>query len=143
MSAEILELSIESMVEEVTAVDAAVRELAGALGFGERDAHEIELAIHETVINAIRHGNRCSPELRVDVTLRAERGALVAEVRDRGAGFDPAAVPSPLDAERLLLPSGRGLLYTRTFMDEVEYSAPPEGGMLVRMTKRTPSSSSG
>jgi serine/threonine-protein kinase RsbW len=32
--------------------------------------------------------------------------------------------------------SGRGILFMRTFMDDVEYSRHPEGGTMVRMTKK-------
>jgi anti-sigma regulatory factor (Ser/Thr protein kinase) len=32
--------------------------------------------------------------------------------------------------------SGRGIFLMRTFMDEIEYQARPEGGTVVRMTKR-------
>jgi anti-sigma regulatory factor (Ser/Thr protein kinase) len=35
-----------------------------------------------------------------------------------------------------LKPSGRGIFLMRTFMDEVEWFARPEGGTAVRMVKR-------
>src|SRR5215510_3518973 len=38
-------------------------------------------------------------------------------------------------ADDMLNPSGRGIFYMRTFMDEVEHSIHPEGGSVVRMKK--------
>ena len=63
------------------------------------------------------------------------------KVRDRGAGFDPASLLDPLEPENPLNPTGRGILWMRAFMDEVEYSAHPEGGCVVRMKKYQRSSS--
>jgi len=43
----------------------------------------------------------------------------VAQVEDRGAGFDPALVPDPLAPENLLKPGGRGLLLMRHYLTGV------------------------
>src|SRR5262245_4256691 len=101
MPPETTKLSIESKLEQLGAIDAAVKDVAAKMGFGERDAHGIELAVHEAVINAILHGNRGDAGKRVEVEIAVEADGLVIEVRDRGAGFDPAGVPSPLADERL------------------------------------------
>jgi serine/threonine-protein kinase RsbW len=61
---------------------------------------------------------------------------LVVTVRDHGAGFDPSSVDDPTAEQNLLKTSGRGILFMRTFMDTVEWSPHPEGGTIVRMTKR-------
>lgn len=148
MSIDIIRFSIRSKVDQIDVIDAVVRDVTEKMGFGEAEAKEIELAIHEAVVNAIVHGSRSSPGSEgpeVDVALLVEPGALTAEIRDRGPGFDPAAVPSPLAAENLLRPGGRGLLYMRTFMEEADITAHPGGGMLVRLRRRLPirSSSSG
>jgi serine/threonine-protein kinase RsbW len=45
-------------------------------------------------------------------------------------------VPNPLEAENLLKPSGRGIFYIRTFMDEVEFRPLSQGGMEVYMVKK-------
>jgi serine/threonine-protein kinase RsbW len=88
------------------------------------------------VINAIKHGNRLAPDKPVDVRFTLEPSTLNVFVRDHGEGFDPDQVPNPLDPDNLLNPNGRGIFYMRTFMDEVEYSFHPDGGTIVRMSKR-------
>ncbi len=133
---ETLELSIESKIEFVDMVSSVVKNVSSKMGFEEDDINWIELAIHEAVINAITHGNKHSADKQVDVKFVLEPDALTVYVRDRGDGFDPNLLPDPTDADNLLKPSGRGIFYMRTFMDEVEHSSHPEGGSVVRLTKR-------
>jgi serine/threonine-protein kinase RsbW len=132
---ETIELSIDSKLEFVDMVGAVTREITSKIGFGEDDASWIELAVHEAVINAIAHGNKHSADKKVDVRFEVEDAALTVFIRDYGAGFDPSRLPDPTDESNLLNPSGRGIFYMRTFMDEVEHSIHPEGGSLVRMKK--------
>jgi len=62
--------------------------------------------------------------------------ALEVAVLDEGPGFDPRRIPDPVAEENLLKTDGRGIFFMRSFMDEVEYSFPAEGGTLVRLVKR-------
>ena len=132
---ETLELSIPSKLESIETVSSEVKKATGKIGFDEDDANWIELAIHEAVINAITHGNKQSDSKKVDVKVITEDDSLTVFVRDRGAGFDPSQLPDPTDVNNLLKPSGRGIFYMRTFMDEVEHSSHPEGGSIVRLKK--------
>src|SRR5262249_6550529 len=109
-------------------------------GFDEVDAGLIELAVREAVVNAIEHGNQYLADKQVDVQFLVGPDALSIYVRDRGAGFDLASLLDPLEPENLLNPTGRGILWMRAFMDEVEYSAHPEGGCVIRMKKNRRSS---
>ena len=137
---ETIELSIESKLEFVDLVSSVTKDITARMGFDEDDSSWIELAVHEAVINAIMHGNKSSPDKQVDVRFVTERAALTVYVRDYGAGFDPSQLPDPTASDNLLNPTGRGIFYMRTFMDEVEHSIHPEGGSLVRLTKHMRSS---
>jgi serine/threonine-protein kinase RsbW len=109
-------------------------------GLDEDALHWIGVAIRESVINAIKHGNRNDAGKSVFVDFVAERAAdppeLIVRVRDQGEGFDPDALLDPLAAENLLKSSGRGIFFMRSFMDDVSLRRLPEGGMEVRMMKR-------
>ena len=108
-------------------------------GIDDDSVHWVGLAVRESVLNAITHGNRNDPTKRVFVefdTVLDDRPCLTVRVRDQGQGFDPAAVADPLAVENLLKGSGRGIFLIRNFMDEVRLERAPEGGMLVRMIKR-------
>jgi serine/threonine-protein kinase RsbW len=105
-------------------------------GASEEAGFGIEMAVREAVTNAMVHGNQEDEAKQVEVIFNCHGNELEVEVRDQGTGFDPSAVPDPTDPENLMKTSGRGIFLMRTFMDEIEYQARPEGGTVVRMTKR-------
>ena len=131
-----IELTIESKYEFVELVGSVTKNVTEMVGFDEDAANWIELAIRESVINAIKHGNQLAVEKPVDIKFTIAQASLTVYVRDRGEGFDPLLIPDPLDPENLLNPNGRGIFYMKTFMDEVDFSHHPEGGTVVRMLKR-------
>ena len=109
------------------------------IGLDEDAVHWVGVAIRESVINAIKHGNRNDATKRVFVefeTASAPDPELLIRVRDQGEGFDPETIANPLAEENLLKASGRGIFLIRSFMDDVRVQRAPEGGMEVRMTKR-------
>ena len=72
---------------------------------------------------------------KFDVTLDDKPEGFEITVRDFGAGFSIEEIPDPTDPENLLKTNGRGILFMRSFMDEVEWSNPPMAG-LVKMLKK-------
>jgi serine/threonine-protein kinase RsbW len=131
-----IELTIESKYEFIELVGSVTKNVTEMLGFDEESANWIELAIRESVINAMKHGNQLVAERPVDIKFTLDGRALTVYVRDRGVGFDPMLVPDPLEPDNLLNPNGRGIFYMKTFMDEVDFSRHPDGGTVVRMVKR-------
>jgi serine/threonine-protein kinase RsbW len=121
-------------------VQAASDHIARMVGLDEDALHWVSVAVRESVINAIRHGNAGDQRKRVHVEFtpldsESPPGILI-RVRDEGPGFDPATLPDPLAPENLLKSSGRGIFLIRTFMDELVLRRAPEGGMEMVMTKR-------
>jgi serine/threonine-protein kinase RsbW len=108
-------------------------------GLDEDSLHWVGVAVRESVINAIKHGNANDEQKRVFVefTPLAQEGAgLTIRVRDEGPGFDPETLPDPLAPENMLKSSGRGIFLIRNFMDEMRLQRAPEGGMEMLMVKR-------
>lgn len=101
-------------------------------------SHYVSVALRESLINAIKHGNRMDECKRVRVSFALHPRRLEIRVRDEGRGFDPLTLPDPCSDENLLRTDGRGVFFIRSFMDEVAYSFPRTGGTLVRMIKRLP-----
>ena len=124
------------MVDFVQVVSDRVGQLAG---MDDDTVHWIGVAIRESVINAIKHGNREDLDKLVTVEFTfapvSEPTKLVVRVLDQGEGFDPEDVANPLDPENLLKSSGRGIFFMRSFMDDVSLRRAAEGGMEVRMVK--------
>ncbi|MDA2930629.1 ATP-binding protein [Acidobacteria bacterium AH-259-O06] len=106
------------------------------VGFDEDSRYWIGLSIRESVTNAIQHGNKLDESKKVSVRFQIMPDRLVICVQDQGEGFDDSEIPDPLDPENLLKPSGRGIFYVRSFMDDVRYRALPGGGLEMRMEKR-------
>jgi len=110
---------------QVEAIQPLVDELMTAMGEMECAVGaeaDIELSLLEAISNAVRHGCEHDPERQVEVCVACEanRGVLIV-VRDPGAGFDPASIPSPVDGERLYARGGRGIFLINQLMDDVHY----------------------
>lgn len=127
-----------SFPSAIESVEAAARIAAAFLsdgGYSEEFAYAVDLAVRESVANAVKHGNRFDETKPVELTLLDLGGGIEVLIRDHGNGFSPEDVPDPTDPENLLMASGRGILFMRTFMDSVEWSIAEGGGSLVRMRK--------
>lgn len=131
-----IRLDLASRYEVLEVVQTVVSHVVWQLSLEEDAAHDLDLAVRESVVNAIRHGNRADATKRVGVRFSFSPESLDVEVRDEGEGFDPASVPDPLAPENLLRASGRGIFFMRAFMDTVSYHFPEKGGTVVRMVKR-------
>jgi serine/threonine-protein kinase RsbW len=114
--------------------------LCRRVGFDEDSMHWVGVAIRESVINAIKHGNRNDAGKMVHVDFITshdpENAGLTISVRDEGEGFEPEEVADPLAPENMLKSSGRGIFLIRSFMDDVQLMKGAEGGMEVRMVKK-------
>lgn len=114
--------------------------LSGMAGLDEDATHWVSVAVRESVINAIKHGNREDRTKYVTVEFQLEPRVkptqFVVEVLDEGEGFNLDAVANPLDPENVLKSSGRGIFFMRNFMDDVTIAPRPGGGTSVRMCKK-------
>jgi serine/threonine-protein kinase RsbW len=133
---ETLQLKLPSRIESIAEAAEAAAGVARRLNLGEEAAFGLDMAVRESVTNAVLHGNRQDESKSVELTFEDAGDLLVVTVRDEGEGFDPAAVSDPTAEENLLKISGRGILFMRSFMDTVGWESHPGGGTVVRMTKK-------
>jgi len=142
-SPRILRLEFSSIFDMVDFVQVVSDHVGREIGLDEDARHWVGVAVRECVINAIKHGNQNDASKRVFVEFTPgaalDLPELTISVRDQGHGFDPDSVADPLAPENLLKSSGRGIFLMRSFMDDVQLTRAPEGGMEIRMTKRAPS----
>ena len=135
----LIRLDFPSHLDMLDVVQVLTDHVGQVGGLDEDATHWVGVAVRESVINAIKHGNGEDRTKRVTVELllepRAEPSRLVVRVLDQGPGFDPDAVADPLAPENLLRSSGRGIFFMRSFMDDITLQRIPEGGMEVRMIK--------
>ena len=108
-------------------------------GLDEDALHWVSVAVRESVINAIKHGNHEVEEKRVTVEFTLTPAGVPTQLQirvvDQGEGFDPAEVADPLAPENLLKSSGRGIFFMRNFTDALTIRRAPTGGMEVVMVK--------
>lgn len=108
-------------------------------GLDEDAVHWVGVAVRESVINAIKHGNENDASKRVHVEFMPLGGStpgIAIRVRDEGPGFDPQSIPDCCAPENVLKSSGRGIFLIKSFMDEMVLQRAPQGGMEVVMVKR-------
>jgi len=135
-----VKLQVHSNFDMLDFVQMVSDRMAHLGGLDEDAVHWIGVAVRESVINAIKHGNREDLEKLVTVEFTfaptVEPSELVVRVLDQGEGFDPEEIADPLAPENLLKASGRGIFFMKSFMDDVTLKRGSEGGMEVRMVKK-------
>ena len=136
----VVRIEMPSSFELLDLVQLLSDRLSALAGLDEDSTHWVSVAVRESAINAIKHGNREDRAKRVTVEFtlrpRAKPGEFIIGVLDEGAGFEPDMVANPLDPENMLKSSGRGIFFMRSFMDDVSIERRPEGGMAVRKRKK-------
>ncbi len=116
-------LSIPSNILEI---DNAILKISESINkivpLDEEENWKIYTALYETMINAVEHGNKSGSQKRVTIIYRIFINWIVIKVKDEGIGFDFRNIPSPLEDDNLLKPSGRGVYIVKKVMDKVRYN---------------------
>src|SRR6266705_7215539 len=102
---QVVRLEFTSAFEMLDFVQIVSDHIGRDVGLDEDAVHWVGVAIRESVINAIKHGNRNDASKHVYVEFETMLGAvpeLSIRVRDQGEGFDPEAAANPLAPENIL-----------------------------------------
>jgi serine/threonine-protein kinase RsbW len=144
-SANTIRIDFHSSLGMVDFVQMISEYISRTVGLDDDSVHWVTVAVRESVVNAIKHGNCYDVRKRVHVEFTvledSQRPGIAILVRDEGCGFDPSTIPDPLAEENLLKTNGRGIFLMRSFMDEMSFERAKEGGTQVRMVKRVDQSS--
>jgi serine/threonine-protein kinase RsbW len=97
-----------------------------------RDYFGVQMALEESLSNAIRHGNKLDESKRVFVECKVSPDRFWLQVTDEGPGFKLQAVPDCTADENLDCCGGRGLALIQAYMTYVQYN---ECGNSVTMEK--------
>jgi serine/threonine-protein kinase RsbW len=140
MASTSVRLEFTSAFEMLDFVQVVGDHVGKSAGLDDDALHWVGVALRESVINAIKHGNQHDTSKHVFVEfeslIQQDEPELRIRVRDQGSGFEPEQIADPLAPENLLKSSGRGIFLIRSFMDDVRLQRAPEGGMEIRMIKR-------
>jgi len=114
-----------------SAEDDIIRE-AETVGYDEEAIFALRLSLEEALANAIRHGNGGENDKSVQIEYQVSSQSVEINISDEGVGFTPDDVPDPTTEDKLEIPSGRGILLMRAYMDVVEYN---ERGNAIHLVK--------
>jgi serine/threonine-protein kinase RsbW len=124
-----------SSLDSVDVAEELVANVARIVGFGEDDLEKLSMAVRESMVNAVVHGNRYSSHKKVHLSVLKAVDHLTVKIADEGAGFDLSALPNPLAEENLLRHSGRGIFLIQAFVDEFQVRRLDPAGTEVQLTK--------
>ncbi|MGD0436514.1 MAG: ATP-binding protein [Bryobacteraceae bacterium] len=126
---------LDSTLDSVEVAETEVLKAAQDIGFGEDELHQLGMAVRESMVNAVVHGNRYNARKKVHLSVTQDADRLTVVIADEGDGFELNELPDPLAEENLLRQSGRGLLLIRAFVDEFQVRRGEPTGTEVRMVK--------
>ena len=132
---ESLERWLDSTLESVDSAEEIAVGAAQRAGFDEDDLMKIGMAVRESMVNAVVHGNRYSDKKKVRFRVSHSPSELRVTIADEGEGFDFEHLPDPLAPENLMATSGRGIFLIRSFMDEFQMKRLDPGGTEVTLVK--------
>ncbi len=84
----------------------------------------------------LRHNKSPYKDRSVKIVASISENQAVLEIVDEGEGFDFYNLPDPTEPENLFLPSGRGILLARYFLDKVEFQGKGNRVVLVKNRKK-------
>jgi serine/threonine-protein kinase RsbW len=132
---ETVERFLDSTLDSVDSAEELTVGVAQRAGFDEDDLMKIGLAVRESMVNAVVHGNRYNAHKKVRLLVTHNGSRLTVRIADQGEGFDVESLPDPLAEDNLLRTSGRGIFLIRSFMDEFLIRRLETGGMEVTLVK--------
>jgi serine/threonine-protein kinase RsbW len=134
---ETVERFLDSTLESVDSAEELAVALAQRAGFDEDDLIKIGMAVRESVVNAVVHGNRYNTNKKVRFSIVQGAGRFTVRIADEGEGFEESEVPNPLAPENIMRTSGRGIFLIRSFMDEFQMRRLTPAGTEVTLVKYT------
>lgn len=123
---------ISSDLRAAREVEERLLKIVCGLEYSQECAFAIRLALEEALVNAHKHGNRCDPGRKITISYDLDERRAIFRVRDEGPGFEPIRVPDPTLPDRLSLPTGRGIMLMRAYLDDLTYN---DKGNEVQLTK--------
>ena len=132
---ETVERLLDSTLDSVDSAEELAVGIAQRAGVDEDDLMKIGMAVRESMVNAVVHGNRYSAHKKVRFSAHANGERFTVQIADDGEGFDFDSLPDPLAEENLLRTSGRGIFLIRSFMDDFQLRHLESGGTEVTLVK--------
>jgi len=135
---EAVERFLDSTLDSVDSAEELAVGLAQRAGMDDDDLMKIGMAIRESMVNAVVHGNRYSANKTVHFQVVCSERGIEIVIQDQGQGFLAETQLDPLAKENLMNQSGRGLALIRAFTDELVVEPAQPSGTRVILRKFLP-----
>ena len=132
---ETVERFLDSTLESVDQAEELTLQEAEKAGVPEDDLHKIDMAVRESMGNAVVPGKRYNAHKKVHLMVSKSPEEFVVRIADQGEGFDYDNLPDPLAQENLLRHSGRGIFLIKAFMDDFQVRRLEPAGTEVTLVK--------
>jgi serine/threonine-protein kinase RsbW len=132
---ETVERFLDSTLESVDSAEELAVGAAKRAGFDDDDLMRIGMAVRESMVNAVVHGNRYNANKKVRLSVVKNPERFTVRIVDEGEGFAYDHIPDPLAPENIMRTSGRGIFLIRSFMDEFQIRRLEPGGTEVTLVK--------
>ena len=111
---------------------------AKMVGFAPARIEDLKTVVSEACLNAMEHGNKEDPNVRVTVKMNFNDSSITVFVKDEGTGVEkiPAEPDIKKKIERLETPRGLGIFLIKQLADQVDLNQMTKDGHVVRMVIR-------
>lgn len=117
-----IRLHLPSDLACLSQIDDIIEGIKKRFEINDTIAHNLMMAFHEGITNAILHGNKLDPKKSVEITIEKIHTDLSITISDEGDGFNPNQLPDPTDESNVMKSGGRGVFLIQKFADKVEYN---------------------
>ncbi len=112
-------LQLASSLESLNQLESFIEDIRIKYSIQEEVYANVLICLNEACINAIVHGNRLSPTLKVYINLEVwDKKRLVFSISDEGNGFDYQTLEDPTLVENREKEVGRGVYIIRKLADQ-------------------------
>src|SRR4051794_27816196 len=92
---ETVERSLDSTLDSVDSAEELALGVAQRAGLDDDDLMRIGMAVRESMVNAVVHGNRYNANKKVRFSVSHHGQRFTVRIADEGEGFDPDSLPDP------------------------------------------------
>jgi len=130
-----VELNIPSQMDMISLAVNLSSAMMEFRGYDKKDQDIIRLAIHETLINAIKYGSKDNKNARINLRFYFKESGFYTDIEDEGKGFDLKKLDDPTASKNILKPDGRGIFLVKQMTEDFKVTALPGKGFRVTFSR--------
>jgi serine/threonine-protein kinase RsbW len=122
---------LPSTIDTLAKVEQIIEDIRSEHSIPEEIYGNILVSISEAVNNAIKHGNKFSPDKEIDFSFDVSDKEYLFSIKDEGTGFDFTNTPDPTHPDNIDKLDGRGIFIMQNLSDKIDYE---EEGRIVKIS---------